>query len=110
MTNDLTDASSTMRGEAWEPVCPLEGGMSYALPDVTKVLRERHQQGLFRLGKVLGKAWKCGYESADEVIEDVRLAAWNIGMKISRDDVDIREKWEHVFKTKGRALRLRSPL
>jgi hypothetical protein len=78
MTNAFMDASPTTRAEAWEPVCPFEGGMSYASPDVTRILHERHGQGLFqeleeaRLGNVLVKAWKGGYESSDEVIKDVR--------------------------------------
>ena len=84
------------------------------LADVTKILRERHQQSLFqeleeaRLGKVFMKAWKDGYES--EVNEDVRLAASKTDMKIPGDEVDIGEEWEHVFEVEGRALRFRPPL
>lgn len=90
--------------------------MSYASPDVTVVLHERHLQGLFqeleeaRLGNVLVKAWKGGYANADEVIEDVRLAASNIGMKISGDGVNIGEEWEHVFEVEDRALRFKLPV
>jgi len=92
MTNDFTDASPTMRGEVWEPLCQ----------GVFQELEEA------RLGKVLLKAWNGDYQSADEVLEDVRLAAARIGIKILEDDIDIRENWEEVFEVKGRALRFKS--
>jgi hypothetical protein len=56
------------------------------------------------------KAWSGNYESADEVIEDVRLAAAKIGITILEDNVDIGKDCEDVFEVKGRALRFKSPI
>ena len=114
MTNDFTAVSPAKRGEVWEPVCPLDGGLLHNSPDIFKVLGERHQQNLFqeledaRLGKVLVKAWTGCYKSADEVIEDVRLSALKIGFTICEDDVDIGEKWEDVFEVRNGELIFKS--
>jgi hypothetical protein len=93
MTCDFTDASPTVREGVWEPLC--EG-----------VFQELEAA---RLGKVLLKAWNGDYESADEVIEDVRMAAAKLGINISEDDVDIGEDWKDVFEVEGQALRFKSP-
>jgi hypothetical protein len=62
-----------------------------------------------RLGHVLVKAWTEGYQSAEEVVRDVEVAALKMGIKVVGDEVDIREKWEDVLDVRDRELKCRAP-
>ena len=55
-----------------------------------------------RLGKVLIKAWKGGYESAEDVVGDVKTMAKKIGIVTIGDEVDVGLAWEDVLEVAGR--------
>jgi hypothetical protein len=62
-----------------------------------------------RLGTIITDAKKCRYESADEIISDIKLAALTAGIRvIGEDEVDIGEEWEHVFEVRGREVHFRT--
>jgi hypothetical protein len=64
---------------------------------VTDILCDRLEQNMFqeleqaRLGNFLLKAWYSKYESAEEVAEDVRSIASNIGITVNGDEVELEE-------------------
>jgi hypothetical protein len=64
---------------------------------VTDILCDRLEQNMFqeleqaRLGNVLLQAWNSKYESADDVAEDVRSIASNIGITVNGDEVELEE-------------------
>jgi hypothetical protein len=62
-----------------------------------------------RLGTILINAMKSRYESADEIIADIKLVALTAGVRIiDEDEVAIDEEWEHVFEARGTELHLRA--
>ena len=79
-------------------------------PNICNIIDERERRKLFqqlekaRLGHVLVGAWNNRYGSVDEVIRDIELAATEVGIAISGDEVDIGEKWEGVFEFKDGKL------
>ena len=79
-------------------------------PDLSEIMRERERRKIFqqleraRLGHVLFGAWNEQYSTVDEVIRDIELAAAEVGIIISGDEVDIGEKWEDVFEFKDGKL------
>ncbi|KAH7083221.1 hypothetical protein BKA63DRAFT_146653 [Paraphoma chrysanthemicola] len=61
-----------------------------------------------RLSTITANAMNGRYESAIEIIQDVKAAALQMGIKIVGDDeVDIDDKWENVFEVCERRLRFR---
>ena len=59
-----------------------------------------------RLGTIIANAENCRYENASEVIEEVKIAAMKIGIKIvGNNEVDIDGEWEGVFEVCERQLR-----
>jgi hypothetical protein len=53
-----------------------------------------------RLGPMLVKAWKGEYDSAREVMEEVRLYLQQIGVRMDGEDevlLDDGRRWENVF-------------
>ncbi|KAI4695875.1 uncharacterized protein J4E88_000045 [Alternaria novae-zelandiae] len=114
MTNDFTAISPSRRGPRgglWEPTYPMEGGHTIEdAPDLSEIMRERERRKIFqqleraRLGHVLFGAWNEQYSTVDEVVRDVELAAAEMGITISGDEVDIGEKWEDVFEFKDGKL------
>jgi hypothetical protein len=62
-----------------------------------------------RLGTVLNNAMNCRYETADEIMHHVKLAALAAGIRVTgEDEVDIDETWEEVFEVRGRELHFRA--
>ena len=89
----------------------MEGGyMIEDSPNISNIIDERERRKLFqelenaRLGHILVGAWNNRYGSVDEVIRDIELAAAEVGITISGDEVDIGEKWEDVFEFKDGKL------
>lgn len=88
------------------------------------VMRERDANGNMwqeleeeRLGRVLVKAWNGGYESAADVMVDIRVIAVSAGIIAHGDEVSIDQVWEDVFEVvqQGdgpwkRELRVRTPM
>jgi len=116
VTNDFTDQSPSDSMQHWEPVVPMEGGVSIENPDTNSILCNRLKQNLFqqleqaRLGSVLLKAWNGKYESADEVAEEIRSNASSMGITVNGDEVQLEENWEDIFEVvqMGRLPRDRS--
>ncbi|KAI4933234.1 hypothetical protein J4E85_003639 [Alternaria conjuncta] len=114
MTNDFTAVSPSHRGPfrgLWEPAWPMEGGYKIEdSPNISNIIDERERRKLFqelenaRLGHVLVGAWNNRYGSVDKVIGDIELAAAEVGITISGDEVDIGEKWEGMFEFKDGKL------
>ncbi|KAI4665300.1 uncharacterized protein J4E78_002760 [Alternaria triticimaculans] len=114
MTNDFTAVSPSRRGPfrgLWEPAWPMEGGYKIEdSPNISNIIDERERRKLFqqleraRLGHVLVGAWNNRYGNVDEVVRDIELAAVEVGITISGDEVDIGEKWENVFEFKDEKL------
>ncbi|KAI4619386.1 uncharacterized protein J4E87_007636 [Alternaria ethzedia] len=114
MANDFTAISPSRRGPRgglWEPTYPMEGGhIIEDAPDLSEIMRERERRKLFqqleraRLGHVLFSAWNEQYSTVDEVVHDIELAAADVGITISGDEVDIGKKWEDVFEFKDGRL------
>ncbi|ORY10242.1 hypothetical protein BCR34DRAFT_602223 [Clohesyomyces aquaticus] len=104
LTNVHTSSSPWTRGEIWEPVSPVEGGLLNLNPNMYAILADRHQQGLFqdledaRMGSVLLRAWKGEYATIEEASAAVRQMASRAGIIIVGDDeVDVGEAWEDIF-------------
>jgi hypothetical protein len=52
-----------------------------------------------RLGKVLIKAWSRGYDSAEQVVVDIKAIAEKVGIVVmGEDEVEIQGEWEDVFE------------
>jgi hypothetical protein len=115
MTNDHTTATPRRPGEDWDPMCPLADGLAKVVSDKTKRSHESNVGESFqrleeaRLGNILVKAWTEGYNSAEEIIEDVEAAASKMGITVCEDDVDIGQEWEEVFEVRNGELVFRSP-
>jgi len=89
----------------------MEGGYKIEdSPDIYRIIDERQRRKLFqqlgnaRLGHVLVGAWNNRYGSVDEVVRDIELAAAEVGITISGDEVNVGEKWEDVFEFKDGKL------
>ncbi len=113
VTNCYTPEDPRARGEQWEPVTPSEGGvMLGGVAD--QMLGERYCADAFqeledeRIGKVLVRAWKSKYSTAEAIADDVRIIAEGLGIDVIEDEVDIGRSWEDVFEvvdTEGPSLR-----
>ncbi|KAH7093063.1 hypothetical protein FB567DRAFT_587509 [Paraphoma chrysanthemicola] len=58
-----------------------------------------------RLGTIRANAMNGRYESAAEIVQDVKVAAVQMGIKVVGDDeVDIDDTWENVFEVCERRL------
>jgi hypothetical protein len=76
-------------------------------PDYVKKMEMELEDA--RLGTVLNNAMNCRYETADEIITDVKVAALAAGIQvIDEDEVEIDERWEQVFEVRGRELHFRA--
>lgn len=105
MTNCHSAEAPWKRGEVWEPVCPVEGGLLNTTPHLYQILGERCQKKLFqdledeRLGSILVKTWNGGYDSADEVAEEVRrMVELKMGIAAIGDEIGSGQAWEDIFE------------
>jgi hypothetical protein len=96
MTNTHTAEAHWKRGIEWDPFSPPEGGPPEKAAkdwrDQLQVLEEA------RLGSVLLKAWKSEYESAEQVAEDIRNIAEDVGIKVVSSEMEVDNNWVKVFK------------
>jgi hypothetical protein len=116
MTNEHSSQSHWGRGELWEPFSPLDEGPTG--DDRYEVVSERAGADMWqeleeeRLGSVILRAWKGGFESVDEVLDEVREMAREVGFRVEGDEIDVGRKWEEVFEVveegRGREIRFRS--
>jgi hypothetical protein len=104
MTNDYTEESPSAATWCWEPCCPVEGGCK-PYDENREVFDERYTEGMWqeleeaRLGKVLVKAWSRGYDSAEQVVVDIKAIAEKVGIVVmGEDEVEISGEWEDVFE------------
>ncbi|EFR05292.1 serine/threonine protein kinase [Nannizzia gypsea CBS 118893] len=95
---------------SWSPLLPIDPA---SWPDFTSNIQfrdyedERRRQGAWqvleeeRLGHILVKAWNQEYESADQVMHDVKEVIVKMGMKlIGEDEIELEVcggRWEDVF-------------
>lgn len=64
-----------------------------------------------RLGTVLANALESRFQSADKVMELVKVAASQIGISVMNDDeVDIGNKWENLFEIHDQRLCFREQM
>lgn len=103
MTNDYTEQSLSVSTHCWEPVCPVEG-CDPSNNDNEQIFCDRLEQELFqeleeaRLGRILVKAWKNGYSSADEAAEEIRAIASKKGIAVQGDEVHLDKDWADIFE------------
>ncbi|KAL1646478.1 hypothetical protein SLS61_007840 [Didymella pomorum] len=69
----------------WVPIVHEEGGMRY----------DRLEDE--RLGHILVKVWKCGYETVEQVVRDVKAVAKGLGFEVEDDEVSLGREWGDVF-------------
>jgi hypothetical protein len=60
------------------------------------------------LGAILVDATEGRFESADEVVKAVKIAASRAGiLVVGGDEVSFNEKWEDAFEARGKELHFR---